>query len=70
MYHLFINNKFIYLLTTNYYNTTIHNRKLSNSVLEALASCTFCNMNVSPVSYNTLSQHPLTFFAEGIAQKR
>ena len=38
--------------------------------LEALPSCTLHNANVSPALYGAPELHPLTFFVEGLAQKR
>ena len=43
---------------------------MSTAALEALASCTLHDSNISPASYDALELHPLTFFVEGAAQKR
>ena len=43
---------------------------MSTNALEALASCTLHDSNISPALYNALEIHPLTFFVKGTAQKR
>ena len=43
---------------------------MSTNALEALASCTFHDSNVSPALHDVPDLHPLTFFVEGKAQKR
>ena len=43
---------------------------MSTNTLEALASCTLHDSNVSPTLYHVLELPPLTFFVKGTAQKR
>ena len=46
------------------------NRTFSKNVLEAFASHSLSETNVSPVSYDTIDSHPLSLFVKGDYQKR
>ena len=52
-----------------FYSYTI-SRNFQNNVINALASCTLRDTNVSPASFDAIEKHPLTIFVKGASQTR